>query len=471
MATVTRYTRRSVAAAGATAALIGACTRAKAPRKDADVIIVGAGLSGLFAAMTLKDAGLSCLVIEASPRIGGRLWTLDDLPGRPEAGGEQVGRSYARVRYAAAETGVQIIDREAAPRDPRVLFIGDKPIQPADWAGAPENPFPDEWKSAPPDLALLMAAARDNPFQTPQDWRTAAADVSAADYLAQRGFDEASRRLIDISLNANALDTYSMINVWRTAHIFAADSALGPSGDIAGGSQRLPEAMADRHGAVSLGESVRAIEADANGVSVATDKRRLRADFCIIATPFPALRGMAISPALPALQSDAILNLPYTQILQLHLSAEQPFWTSDGLPPAMWTDGPLERIFPVRDGADIVGLTAWINGEHARVLALRDNSALEALAQSELRRLRPASVGAVKLRKAIRWTEQGSTTGGAYMHFAPGEVAKWAPTMGAPAGRLFFAGEHLSYLHTGMEGACEAGHNAALAILDRIGAP
>jgi monoamine oxidase len=442
----------------------------KAPRKDADVIIVGAGLSGLFAAMTLKDAGLSTLVVEASTRIGGRLWTLDDLPGRPEAGGEQVGRSYARVRYAAAQCGVDIIDREAAPREPRVLFIGDKPILPADWASALENPFPDEWRSAPPDLALLMAAARDNPFNSPQDWRAATTDFSAAEYLAQKGFNEAARRLIDVSLNANRLDTYSMINVWRTAHIFAEDTALGPSGDIAGGSQRLPEAMAQRVGAVSVGESVRAIEADATGVSAATDKRRLRADFCILATPFPALRGMDISPALPALQSDVIAGLPYTQILQLHLSAEKPFWTDDGLPPAMWTDGPLERVFPVRDGGDIVGLTAWINGESARELAKRDDAALESLAQTELARARPASAGTIKLRRAVRWTDKGSYAGGAYMHFAPGDVGRWATMMGAPAGRLFFAGEHLSYLHTGMEGACEAGHNAALAILDRIAA-
>ena len=37
--------------------------------------IVGAGIAGLTAALTLQDAGLSCSVYEASNRIGGRMHT------------------------------------------------------------------------------------------------------------------------------------------------------------------------------------------------------------------------------------------------------------------------------------------------------------------------------------------------------------------------------------------------------------
>ena len=103
------YSRRSVVA-GLSMAAVAACSASKRPQKDADVIIVGAGLSGLFAAMLLHDAGLRTIVLEASSRIGGRMWTLDDLPGRPEAGGEQVGQTYARIRYAAEPTGVPIVN-------------------------------------------------------------------------------------------------------------------------------------------------------------------------------------------------------------------------------------------------------------------------------------------------------------------------------------------------------------------------
>jgi monoamine oxidase len=37
------------------------------------IAIVGAGIAGLTAALTLQDAGLACTIYEASNRIGGRI--------------------------------------------------------------------------------------------------------------------------------------------------------------------------------------------------------------------------------------------------------------------------------------------------------------------------------------------------------------------------------------------------------------
>ena len=49
-----------------------------ATQMDVDVLVIGAGLSGLRCASLLKRKGYSVLVLEARDRIGGRLHALRD---------------------------------------------------------------------------------------------------------------------------------------------------------------------------------------------------------------------------------------------------------------------------------------------------------------------------------------------------------------------------------------------------------
>jgi monoamine oxidase len=470
-------TRRNALAILGGTALTACAPRAPAllPSNDADVIVVGAGLSGLHAARMLAAQGAKVLVVEASDRIGGRMLTLDDLPGKPEGGGQQVGQSYARIRAACQDLGIGLDPSPPGADDRRrTMALGDSVFDASEWASHPLNPFPEALKPVGPDTLLFALAARGNPFADSYAWRdpeAAKADVDSRTWLASHGIDEAGLRLADLALNANSLSTYSMINVYRTLELFNKDRGLGESGFIAGGSQRLPEAMAASlgDGAVILSRPVRAIINREDGVEVAVDGGILRASYVIVSSAFPALSKITVEAPLSPLQRTAIAQLPYTQILQLHLSAETPFWESDGLSPSMWTDGPIERIFPQRDlSGAITSLTAWINGTGAEALAGQSDAALADLVKAEMTRLRPASEGKINLLKAVRWTRDANPTGGAYMHWAPGQAPIWAGAMGAPAGRVHFAGEHLSYLHTGMEGAMESGEFAAVAVSEAM---
>ncbi|MHC5861831.1 FAD-dependent oxidoreductase, partial [Nostoc sp.] len=65
--------------------------------KPTEVLVLGAGLSGLYTALLLEAKGLSVRVLEARERVGGRVQTLDDIPGKPEAGGQALSEKYHRL--------------------------------------------------------------------------------------------------------------------------------------------------------------------------------------------------------------------------------------------------------------------------------------------------------------------------------------------------------------------------------------
>src|SRR5580658_6328328 len=78
----TDLTRRHVLKMGALA--LGALALPKASRsasasRTPRIGIVGAGISGLTAALTLQDSGLPCTIYEASDRIGGRMHSNADF--------------------------------------------------------------------------------------------------------------------------------------------------------------------------------------------------------------------------------------------------------------------------------------------------------------------------------------------------------------------------------------------------------
>lgn len=62
------------------------------------VLVLGAGIAGLVAALELKRAGFKVQVLEARDRVGGRVWTL--------RGGDQVDYLYGRSQTVGFDPGV-----------------------------------------------------------------------------------------------------------------------------------------------------------------------------------------------------------------------------------------------------------------------------------------------------------------------------------------------------------------------------
>lgn len=67
-----------------------------------DVVVIGAGLSGLQAALSAQQAGLTVAVIEARDRIGGKVWSVPTASGKGMADlGAAWVNIYTQKRMAA----------------------------------------------------------------------------------------------------------------------------------------------------------------------------------------------------------------------------------------------------------------------------------------------------------------------------------------------------------------------------------
>src|SRR5512134_123379 len=111
---------------------------------DRDVIVIGAGIGGLHAALTLEAAGVDTLVLEAQQRVGGRIHSMRQLGGTAEAGGTYIGAGYSRVIGAAERHGVELMDVTPVLEFFREqdLVLNGEIIRQKDWATHPANDFP-----------------------------------------------------------------------------------------------------------------------------------------------------------------------------------------------------------------------------------------------------------------------------------------------------------------------------------------
>ena len=98
----------STALAGA--AIIGTSAQAKAARSgtSVDAVVVGGGQSGLIAARAIKRQGRSVLLLEAKPRIGGRM-VNQAVPGGGvvDLGGQWGGKTHHRFAALTDELGIK----------------------------------------------------------------------------------------------------------------------------------------------------------------------------------------------------------------------------------------------------------------------------------------------------------------------------------------------------------------------------
>ncbi len=445
--------------------------RANKTNRSPSVLVLGAGLSGLYTALLLEKAGVKVVVLEGRDRFGGRVYTLDNIPGKPEAGGQVFSEKYQRLLALAAS--LQVPTEQVRARDRELLlYVRSQLVLSSDWAASTANKLAQTERNTLPPQLLMSYLGPDNPLPDETAWTKAEyaeLDIPLDRYLRTKGASPEALRLMNFNPGSlfNSVEATSALWVLRNNQRSKTPSKQPMR--IKGGNSRLPEKMAAAlKFPVQTNKVVTSIESGDTCVEVeCADGSRFQANYAVITLPFSVLRRIKITPPLQGRQAEAVAELPYTRVTRIQLAVRRPFWEEDELPVPMWSDTQLETISPIKDATGKQNLVCITGGTNAQQLDAMSPQGLAECVQSELARIRPASKGNVEVTKVVSWGRDPFARG-AYAHFAPGQIRRFQGKMAQPWQRIHFAGEHTAIASSGMESALESAERVTNELLIRI---
>ncbi|WP_298477841.1 FAD-dependent oxidoreductase [uncultured Maribacter sp.] len=453
---------------------------------DADVIVIGAGLSGLNAALILEESGFRVKIVEATNRIGGRVFSLDDkiVPGHPELGGNGIGGGYARILNAAKKYNLEMgpFRPRSTPRKKESYFhINNKNILEENWTNHAMNPFPKGFKKGFPSSQQWGVYQKLNPL--PKNdlvaWRKKEFkkwDKSIYTILKENGFSDKAIHLTAGTNSAYGTDEHSLsaMMYFQILNFINHQSTFKDSGGgVVKGNQRIPEAMAaDFNQDIVMKSPVKAIIDNKDHVKISLENdKTMRARYVIATLPTPALRRISISSFSNQIQQKGINELCYTPNLQIHFIPTENYWEKDGLPPSIWSDQRFGRFMAMKNDPKnpnkVTSCVAYIAGNQALEISKLGKKKGISQVLKILEKIRPSLKGTLKFAHYWSWINN-PYAGGSYAYWKPGQITSYANEFAKPNGRIHFAGEHTAVMMRGMEGAMESGERAAFDIMNLL---
>ena len=424
-------------------------------RYDTDILLIGAGAAGLFAARALAQAGRQVLLLEARDRVGGRVHTLTP-PGfaHPlEAGAEFLHGTVPLSRALLAETGTA---HQATTGQTYVVRHGEVLADSTFFAPLPQ--LLAKIQTLDHDLPLAAFLAREFAGLEHATLRATATQFA-------EGYDAA---------DTQRASTQALGTEWAAG---GADDSPRPVGGYSPLLRRLAEQAQAAGAIIHLATPVQEIRWQPGAAQVlASTGTTYHAQRVLCTVPLgswqrqPGQPGyLGFVPELPSHRA-AAAQLGFGAVIKVVLDFETPLWQarlpelefllSDAPIPTWWSQLPDERP----------RLTGWLAGPAAQHLHATPDEAILALALESLASLLALPVAALQAQLIASYVRNWAAEPYAYGAYS-------YATVGAPAARtalatpvadtLFFAGEAL---HNGpdagtVEAALASGQAAAQAIL------